>query len=691
MRKSFHERKAKELYALGVDIGGTFTDFSLVDLETGAQDFLKLPTDHDDLSAPVLAGMTELLSASQSENPGLAYLAHGSTIAINTVIERTGTVLGLLCTEGFGDVLQLRRVRMPIPIRFDSTRPDPLIPRARVQEIAERTGPAGEVITPPDRADVLEKAELLLSGGAEAIVVALLHSYANVGNEEKVAGFIAEQWPDLPVYCSGTVLPQIREYERTMCTTLNAYVRHEVKGYVESLLVRSGKAGLRGGLYMTKSNGGCTTAADAMAQPVQTLLSGPASGIAGAADVAAGSGLRDVVTFDMGGTSTDIGIIKSGAIVMSREGQVGEFPVVVPAVEITSIGAGGSSIAYRSPSGALRVGPSSAGSRPGPACYGLGGDQATVTDALVMCGIISASSFAGGNMSLSLPAAEAVLASLGAQLGMDQHECADAIFRVAVAGLTLGVKGVMARHGLDPREFSLLAFGGAGPVFAAYVAEELGLEQIVVPARPGTLCARGALVSPVRGDFVRTVYRAMADLSDETLAEIIASLEDEAITWLKQVEGDGTDYQLDIVAAMRYRGQAWDVDVPLEAGAAGRSVSQSLVAGFHEVHNRLYGHADSAGQVELIDVHASVLAARPAPAKPDAGPAQQGQPPSAETRPVRLSGVRCEAAIYRRADLRPGQEIQGPAIIAQEDTTTVVPPGFTGTQDAAGNLILRRK
>lgn len=679
------------MYALGVDIGGTFTDFSLVDLETGAQDFLKLPTDHDDLSAPVLAGMTGLLSAAGGENPGLAYLAHGSTIAINTVIERTGTVLGLLCTEGFGDVLQLRRVRMPIPIRFDSTRPDPLIPRFRVQEIAERTAPTGEVILSPEKADVIAKTGLLLSRGAQAIVVALLHSYANGGNEEKVAAFIAENWPDLPVYCSGAVLPQIREYERTMCTTLNAYVQHEVRQYVESLVERSGEAGLRGGLYMTKSNGGCTTAADAMAQPVQTLLSGPASGIAGAADVAASSRLTDVVTFDMGGTSTDIGIIKSGTIVMSREGQVGEFPVVVPAVEITSIGAGGSSIAYRSPSGTLRVGPRSAGSRPGPACYGLGGDQATVTDALVMCGIISPDSFAGGNMSLSLPAADAVLSALGAELGMGAQECADAIFRVAAAGLTLGVKGVMARHGLDPREFSLLAFGGAGPVFAAYVAEDLGLEQIVVPARPGTLCARGALVSPVRGDFVRTVYREMADLSDETLAKIIASLEDEATTWLKQVEGDGTDYRLDVVAAMRYRGQAWDVDVPLATGGTGGSVVHSLIAGFHEVHNRLYGHADRAGQVELIDVHASVLAARPAPARLDAWSSETGPPPPAVTRLVRLGGAHCEAAIYQRQGLRVGQEIQGPAIIEQEDTTTVVPGGFRSNQDIAGNLILRRK
>jgi N-methylhydantoinase A len=393
----------------------------------------------------------------------------------------------------------------------------------------------------------------------------------------------------------------------------------------------------------------------------------------------------------MGGTSTDIGIIKSGTIVMSREGQVGEFPVVVPAVEITSIGAGGSSIAYRSPSGTLRVGPSSAGSRPGPACYGLGGDQATVTDALVMCGIISPSSFAGGNMSLSLPAAGAVLSSLGAEFGMGAQECADAIFRVAVAGLTLGVKGVMSRHGLDPREFSLLAFGGAGPVFAAYVAEELSLEQVVVPARPGTLCARGALVSPVRGDFVRTVYRAMADLSEEALAEIIASLEEEATSWLKQVEGNGVDYRLDVVAAMRYRGQAWEVDVPLDTGSAGESVSGSLAARFHEVHNRLYGHADSTGQVELIDVHASVFAARPRPGGPDSEPSQQGSSPPPGARLVRLSGVHSEAAIYQRQQLEVGQEIRGPAIIEQEDTTTVVPGGFWSTQDAVGNLILRRK
>ena len=678
------------MFALGVDIGGTFTDFSLVDLNTGTEYSLKLPTDKNSLGDPVLAGMKILLQQAGDPEEGIAYITHGSTVAVNTVIERSGAKLGLLCTEGFGDVLELRRVRLRVPMRFNATRPEPLIPRERVREIHERTGPDGSVLVEPSEDDIITQASTIVSTGVEGIVVALLHSYVNPTNEQRVKQVIRAHWPELAVECSSEVLPQMREYERTVCTTMNAYVGDRVGKYIGDLSRRAEGAGLRGRLYITKSNGGCSTAEDAMKRPVQTLLSGPASGVVGAAAVASRASIENFLSFDMGGTSTDIGVIKAGRIVTSREGQVGDFPVILPAVEVTSVGAGGSSIAYSTASGVVRVGPRSAGSAPGPACYGLGGTEPTVTDALLVSGVLNASTFAGGRMSLRVADAQRAVDRLGAEVGLTGAQCADAIVRIACAGMMVGVKGVIGRHGLDPRDFSLVAYGGAGPVFAVLLARELGLKTVVVPLRPGTLCALGSLAADLRGDFVRTIRKKAALLSGSELGSTMDSLEDEGIRWLQGNGGSLGDHELIVTGAMRYVGQSWELDVPMTRAVLGAdSAGEQVAAAFHEAHAAIYGHSDLSGEVELVELHLSVIGHRVGlPDRQDEMAA--GRSGAVATRSVVLDGKTEKALVWSRDSLRPGDRVEGPAIVEQSDTTTVILPEFVAVVDDSLNMLVGR-
>lgn len=691
------------VHVVGIDIGGTFTDFVFREPASGVERYLKLPTDHARLDQPVIEGMRAFAAAAAAaagEASGFAFadVSHGSTIAVNAILERSGARLGLLCSEGFRDVLELRRVRMEVPIRFDSSRPEVLIPRSRVRAVPERVNPDGTIGREPVAATVRHLVRELLARDCEGIVIALLHSYANPSNEHLIAGLIEDEWPDLPVYCSSDLWPQIREYERTICTTLNSYVQKSVAGYIGKLQDFARAAGLRGELFITKCNGGCTVASNAIKTPVQTLLSGPASGIVGAMEVATSAGVADAITFDMGGTSTDIGLLSSSGPVMSRDAHVGGFPIVVPSVEVSSIGAGGGSIAYASRAGVIRVGPRSAGSVPGPACYGWGGVEPTVTDALVACGIVSEKSFAGGRMKIEPELARRALATVGDPLGLTVAECADAILEVAEAGLVLGVKDVLARHGLDPRDLSLVAFGGAGPLFGAHVAGELGLRNVLVPRRPGTLCALGALLAPLRGDFVRTVYAPLERLTPEGIESIVDSLRKEAGNWVSETGMPGVGAtRLALTVSMRYRGQAWSVDVPFDSSQVDSGVDISkLAAGFHDRHGRLYGHADSDSPIDLIDVHASIVAVKARtdlPAVPSGvvGEPAGEKPDIPSMREVRIHGDKTSATVYSRSVLEAGQTIDGPAIIEQEDTTVLIPAGHYVAVDGSLNIVIERK
>jgi N-methylhydantoinase A len=676
-------------YRLGIDIGGTFTDFSLLDEATGRVLGFKWPTVAADPARGVVEGLRALVAEHALAPADIGYLVHGTTIAINTVIQRNGAALGLLATRGFGDVLEIQRLRLSNPVNFTATRPLPLIPRYRVGEVSERILADGTVDTPLDREGLAAEARRLVEGErAEGLVVAFLSAYRTPEHEVEAKKLLAEWHPDVPVVCSHEVWPQIREYERTIVTILNAYVRPRVVRYLEGLERELAAAGVRVPVYITKSNGGVTTARDARQATAETLLSGPASGVIGAAYVCRQAGHRNLLTLDMGGTSADIALVRDGEPVYSTDEMVGDFPVVMPAIGVSSIGAGGGSIAWLDQVGVLKVGPRSAGADPGPACYGRGGAEPTLSDAFLLCGFLNPANFVGGRLTLHPEPAAAALRPLAAGLGLDVDAAAEAVVEVATANMYASFSSVLARHGVDPRDFSLVAFGGAGPIEACFLASEFHIPRVIVPPSPGTLCALGAMSADVKSDYIRTLHRRLSAITGPQLAAECAELGARARRWLAAdapaVRGSALAYSAD----MRYVGQAFQIEVPLDLAWLDEPALDRLRAAFHDRHEGLYAHADRAADVELIDLRATITGLTPkAGLRPLAG--GSGAATARARRAIHYRGGRHDAAVYHRGDLLAGQHVPGPAIVEQEDTTTLVPAGWRGEVDRLGNIVIR--
>ena len=676
-------------YRLGIDIGGTFTDFCLLDEVTGELLGFKSPTQPDDPGRGVLKGLEAFAAEHRFDPRDIAYLVHGTTIAVNTVIQRNGAALGLLVTSGFGDVLEIQRLRLPSPVNFTATRPRPLIPRYRVGEVTERILADGTVDTPLDRERLAAEARRLVEReGAEALVVSLLNAYRAPQHEADAKKVLAELYPGVPVTCSHEVWPQIREYERTIVTILGAYVRPRVVRYLETLERALAAVGVRVPLYITKSNGGVTTARDARQATAETLLSGPASGVIGASYVCHLAGYDDLITLDMGGTSADIALVRGGQPVYSTDEVVGDFPVVIPAVGVSSIGAGGGSIAWLDQLGVLKVGPRSAGADPGPACYGRGGQEPALSDAFLLCGFLNPTNFVGGRLRLYPEAAAAAIHPLAARLGLTADEGAEAIVEVATANMYAAFSNVLARHGIDPRDFSLVAFGGAGPIEACFLAQEFHIPRVVVPPSPGTLCALGAMTADVKSDYVKTLHRRLSGMRGRALAAECAELEARARHWLREEAPAVGSSAVRYSADMRYVGQAFEIQVPIDPAWLGDADLDRLRDAFHDQHDRLYAHADRAADVELIDLRATIVGATPKPAFREAGRGAGAAKPVAH-RPIHYRKQRYDAAVHHRRELLAGQHIEGPAIVEQEDTTTLIPAGFRGEVDRLGNLVIQ--
>jgi len=675
-------------YRLGIDIGGTFTDFSILDETSGELTGFKSPTIPGDPARGVLDGVRALVSERGLDPAAIAYLVHGTTIAINTVIQRNGASLGLLVTAGFGDLLEIQRLRLASPVNFTATRPLPLIPRYRVGEVTERILADGAVDTELDHAGLLREATRLVEReGAQSLVVSFVNAYRTPAHEAEARKVLAERFPGLPVTCSHEVWPQIREYERTMVAILSAYVRPRVDQYLGQLERELRGAGVRVPLYITKSNGGVTTARDARQATAETMLSGPASGVIGATAVCGRAGYRDLITFDMGGTSADIALVRDGQPVYSTDEIVGDFPIVMPVVGVSSIGAGGGSIAWLDSVGVLKVGPQSAGADPGPACYGRGATVPALSDAFLLCGFLNPDNFVGGRLRLHPDKAAMAMEPLGAALGLDVDATAEAVVEVATANMYAAFSNVLARHGLDPRDFALVAFGGAGPIEACFLAREFHIPRVIVPPSPGTLCAQGAMMADLKSDYVKTIHRKLSTISGKLLAAECAQLTARARRWLTEGAPAVTTSAIAYSADLRYVGQAFQIEVPIEPAWLDESGTERLRAAFHDRHERLYAHADRGADVELIDLRATITGATPKP-ELKAVPAGQGPAQPAGRRAIHYRKQRYQAAVYHRRDLLAGQHLDEPAIVEQEDTTTLVPAGFRASVDAFGNLVI---
>lgn len=674
-------------YRIGVDIGGSFTDFAVFDERDGSLRAVKVFSRPDKPGAEVMEGLSQLERRYGIAPQDVSYFTHGTTVGVNTVIQRKGLRLALFTTSGFGDVLELARLKTPDMYHLLSKRPKPLISRDCVFAIDERLGSAGEELKSVSPASVEAAVLGAKARGCEGVVVALLHSYTNPVHERAVRDMCAEIAPGFPVFLSSEVWPIIREYERTITATVSGYVQPRVAHYLGSLQAALKEIGVPAEPLIAKSNGGVMTAEQGKSECIQMILSGTASGVIGAAHVAKSAKVARAMSLDIGGTSADVALILDGEAQYGFGEIIGEFPIFIPSVSVTSIGDGGGSIAWIDDLGVLRVGPQSAGSTPGPACFGRGGTQPTVTDSFVATGLIGTTALGYDAVKVDIDAARKAVGSLAENLGKSVEVTAEAIQSLCVSGMYSGVNALVSRFGIDPREFTLVAFGGAGPMLAALLARELHMPEVLVPNTPGALSALGGLVADLRNDFIRILY---ADLTPDLMGSIreeLDTLEGQARKWLFEEQKFEGSYELSYAADMRYAGQSYEIDTPLELDWLLRGNQAAVADAFHQRHQQLFGHHDRNAAIRIIAVRLTIRGATPTPTFVEVSPSETEPEPVAFLDAF-MDGEWRKVPFFRRSSLASNHCFPGPAVIGQEDCTTVVPPGWAVRVDPLGNLRL---
>ncbi len=675
---------------IGVDIGGTFTDIVALDAR-GRLTLAKVPSTPKDLLDGIAAATTTVLAHAGAKPADVERFIHGTTIATNAVLEQKGAVTAVLTTEGFEDVLELGRMKRSrmYDLAMDPEVPTFLAPRRRRVGIRERLDAKGRVLVALNEDDVRAAVARLRAQGVQAIAVCYLFSFVNPAHERRTREIIAEIAPEISVSLSSDVDPTFREYERLCVTGFDAYLGPVVKRYLAGLADTLRGLGVPGVPLIMRSRGGIVSAALAAQQPVTLFLSGPAGGVIGAAFAAERAGVRDFVSLDMGGTSNDVAVVHDGRPLLASEGAIGPYPVRTPMVDVNTIGAGGGSIAWIDAAGGLRVGPRSAGAEPGPACYGRGGDEATVTDASVVLGYLNPTRFAGGSMTLDVGAAERAVAAVGRRLGVDAVSAAAGIHRVVNARMADQIRLVTIKRGYDPRQFVLVVLGGAGPVHGAALAAEMGMAEVLVPEAPGVLAAFGLLAAAIEHHHARTL-QARTDAADlAAVNRCLAELDAAGQARMREEGVAAREVRVAYAADMRYVGQAYELEVPIAAPVTAGSVPD-IVTAFHAVHERVYGYARVQQPVEFVNFRA--VHTFPLPRPVVAAAASSGGSLDAArlgSRPAYF-GEFVPTAIYERARLPLGVRVPGPAIVEQTDTTTVIPPGVVAIVDDAGNLRLRR-
>lgn len=679
-------------YRLGIDIGGTFTDLSLIDERTKAVVSHKVQSTPQEPSQAVARGVSEIMRAVGAPPAAIGSFVHGTTIALNAVLERRGAPIAMFVTDGTRDMLELARLRKPDIFNLLAKLPPALVPRRRMLEVGGRVAASGAELELLDENHLRVLAEKL-DDEVESVAVCLLHSHANDTHERRVAEVLQQFRPDLHVSISSALWPEIREYERATVAALNAYVQPVMSRYVDSLHRDMANAGVQTRLYITRSNGGVMSAETARREPVHTMLSGPASGVVGAAYVAGLSDIFDAVTLDIGGTSADVAVIRDGRPIQSTEAVVGDFPMIMPSVDVFAVGAGGGSVAWFDEAGLLKLGPRSAGARPGPACYGQGGEEPTTTDAYLVCGYLDPIKFAGGSIPLHLNKARAAIGGVAERLGVSIEVAAESMLTLATATMANAIMPMLTKRGIDPRNFTLVAFGGAGPTHACLLAEDVAISRILVPPAPGALCAYGAAIADFNSDTVRSCRMPLARMTAENIRGIVVHLEAQARAWLEAERPDIARVELRRSASMRYQGQAFDVEVEIPTNLATDGLNSVTLSNlFHATYEELYHNSDPEGAVVLVDLRVSVIGrTEPPGARTLSHDTENEMPVPCGRRLIFFAGSQHDAVIYNRSDLRAGQIIRGPAVVEQFDTTTVITPGFSACSDINGNLMLTRE
>jgi N-methylhydantoinase A len=683
-------------WRVGVDAGGTFTDICLFDASDGRVAIWKVASTPDDPSRGIADGVEEALrraslDAGARPAAAVAYFGHGTTVATNALIQHRGVATGLVTTEGFRDLLEIGRQKRPDLYDFFADKPPTLVPRDLRIEVPERVRHTGDIETPLDEAAVRAAAQRLRAAGVAAVAIAFLYSFVRPEHEQAAKRILQEELPEAFICASHEIAPEFREFERLSTAVVNAYLGPVMKRYIERLGARLADLGMEAAPHMTQSNGGVIGFATAAAMPVRTILSGPSTGVVGAQAVGTAAGFADVITFDMGGTSTDVALLKDGATRLASEAIVHGYPLKAPMLDIHTVGAGGGSIAYVDAGGLLKVGPRSAGADPGPVCYARGNTEPTVTDANIVLQTLNPTHLLGGRMAVRQDLARAAIGRLAEQLGLPLMQTAQGVVSVVTANMARAIRVISVQRGHDPRDYTLVAFGGAGPLHAAQLARELDIARILVPRSPGILCAMGLLLTDLRADFAATRLLPLARESVGEIEAAFVALDARAAAWFDQ-ENIGEDRRRTArTVDMRYAGQNYELAVPLPDGPITPRTIDALAEGFAAAHQRMYGFLAEEEPVQLVTfrIEATGLVAKATLAQePMQGADASGAICARRDVWIAEQERNLSCSIYERDLLKPGNRFTGPAIVEQMDATTLVLPGMTARVDEYLNLIL---
>lgn len=678
-------------YMIGIDVGGTFTDLTFVDVQHRTLSAYKLPSTPHDPSQAIITGIREVLLNENVEPGTVDYLAHGTTVATNALIERTGAKTGLITTEGFRDLLEIGDQTRPSLYNIRLAKPEVFVPGERRQEVIERVYADGSVRIPLDEQSVQHAIEALKASAVEAVAICFLFSYVNPEHEERVRAAVQAALPDVYITASHDIVPEFREYPRLSTTVLNAYLGPVMQRYLQHFQTAVGEMGVQQEPYVTQSNGGILSIGECIRAPIRTAVSGPSAGVVGALYTGKAAGFENLITLDLGGTSADISLIDRGEPLLSMERKVEGFPARIPMMDIATIGAGGGSIAWIDPGGALKVGPRSAGAEPGPACYGRGGTLPTVTDANAVLGRINPGTILGGRLKLDLEAArQSIETHICQPTGLSLIEAASGIIRVVNANMVRAIRRVTVERGYDPKDFALMTFGGAGPLHSVAVAYELGVKRVIVPASPGTLCSLGLLVTDIKSDYVRSkVLEPHADTLP-LMTSFFETMMAEAQTVLDREKVPHDQRQLVGRIEARYKRQNYEIAIPVTLEELTVESIGAVVERFHTAHERLYGYARPQAPLEFVNYRLTATGTLPKASLPRIEP-RNGQ----SLEPLAIRSVYFESIsdyrdcpVYQRDQLFAGDCLQGPAIIEQLDSTTYIPLGVSWSVDAYHNIII---
>ena len=682
-------------WRLGVDIGGTFTDATLVDEATGAVRIAKVSSTPRDPSEGFMQATERILGEAVVEGRDLRYVVHATTVATNSIIEGKVARTGFVTTEGFRDLLEIARQVRPTLYDVHFEKPRPLVPRNLCFGVRERLEPDGSALVPLDEESVREVATRLRDEGVEAVAVCLLHAYVNGEHERRVGEILGEVFPGALVSLSSEVAPEFREYLRASTTVINAGIQPVVGRYLASIEQRLRQAGVEAELLVMQSNGGVYSSSAASTRPVYMVESGPAAGVIAAAALGEALGHADLISFDMGGTTAKVGLIRDGVAKVTKDYQVGAaaragigglalsgYPVRTPVIDLIEIGAGGGSIAWIDSGGLLRVGPQSAGADPGPVCYATGGEEPTVTDANLVLGRLNPAYFLGGEIALDVERARAAIEERCAKpLGLSAVEAANGIVEIANAAMVNALNLISVQRGYDPRGFALVAFGGAGPAHANALARDFGVPQVIVPTSPGIFSATGLLSTDLKRDYTAALLRRVDELEPGEAEAAFARLEEEGRRDLEREGVAAGEISFVRQVELRYVGQSYELTVAADDVAA-------AVAGFHDEHDRAYGFAAETEPVELVNLRLTAVGRIAKPQLPRLE--ERGAPVERGRRPVYFgeAGDYVDCPVYDRYALGSGAELDGPAIVEELDSTTVLHPGFGARVDQHGNLLV---